>query len=446
MNASSGDRSEPSGGAASASFDDLVTAATVGLSRKPFAVTELDGPAAAVAGALDTRDPATALLDAAALMTVARRAGFRPERGIVGSAATPASPAEEAPELSPRAERSLRQLGGAQLAPGFAAGDKELLADLLTAAGEAGYVASAPLLPDLLDASVRTTALRPVVAAVLGVRGRWLAGHRTDWQRVVDAGPAATVRADDPEVWRTGSQAERQAYLAALRDHDPTAGRELLAADWARLPADERAALLAALARDLSAGDEEFLDAVLDDRASGVRVIAQRLLTRLPRSRFRERATDRATAVLRLERHGQRQSLAVTRPANPDAAAVRDGIDVRLPSPSIGVGAWLLTQLIAAVPVAAWTDLFGLSRPRSSRFRWRPASTPRVGLTCTPAGGWRPSARAAPSGRRPCSRRAIRTTAAASRRPPGRTTSGSRRRCRRPRARSGPRRCWPELS
>jgi hypothetical protein len=361
VNASSGDRSEPSGGTASASFDDLVTAATVGLSRKPFAVTELDGPAAAVAGALDPSDPASALLDAAALLTVARRAGFRPEQGIVGPPASAVSPVEAAPELSPRAERSLRQLGGAQLAPGFAAGDKELLADLLTAAGEAGYVASAPLLPDLLDAAVRTTALRPVVAAVLGVRGRWLAGHRTDWQRVVDAGPAVAVPADDPEVWRTGSQAERQAYLAALRHRDPNAGRELLAADWARLPADERAALLAALARDLSAGDEEFLDAVLDDRASGVRVIAQRLLTRLPRSRFRERATDRATAVLRLERHGQRQSLAVTRPANPDAAAVRDGIDVRLPSPSIGLGAWLLTQLIAAVPVATWTDLFGLS-------------------------------------------------------------------------------------
>jgi hypothetical protein len=361
VNASSGDRSEPSGGTASASFDDLVTAATVGLSRKPFAVTGLDGPAAAVAGALDPSDPASALLDAAALLTVARRAGFRPEQGIVGPPASAVSPVEAAPELSPRAERSLRQLGGAQLAPGFAAGDKELLADLLTAAGEAGYVASAPLLPDLLDAAVRTTALRPVVAAVLGVRGRWLAGHRTDWQRVVDAGPAVAVPADDPEVWRTGSQAERQAYLAALRHRDPNAGRELLAADWARLPADERAALLAALARDLSAGDEEFLDAVLDDRASGVRVIAQRLLTRLPRSRFRERATDRATAVLRLERHGQRQSLAVTRPANPDAAAVRDGIDVRLPSPSIGLGAWLLTQLIAAVPVATWTDLFGLS-------------------------------------------------------------------------------------
>jgi uncharacterized protein DUF5691 len=390
-------------GGRTVSFEDLVTAATVGVSRKPLAITGLDGPAAGQAGALDAGDQAAALLDAAALMTVAGRAGFQPEQGqrIVGPSP---SPEDAAPELPPRAERALRQLGGAQLAPGFAAGDKELLADLLAAASDAGYVASAPLLPDLLDAAVRTVALRPAVTAVLGVRGRWLAAYRADWQRVVEAastettstaaaaagvtptgaapaGPAPTAAGGrtptdattakaasagtpasaDPQTWRTGSRAERHAYLAAERERDPEAGRELLAADWARLPADERAALLAVLARGLSAGDEEFLDGVLDDRAAGVRAIAQRLLTRLPRSRFRQRAADRATAVLGLERHRQRQSLAVTRPANPDAAAARDGIDGRPPSPAIGVGAWLLTQLIAAVPLAAWTDLFGFS-------------------------------------------------------------------------------------
>jgi hypothetical protein len=367
-----------------ASFDDLVTAATVGLSRKPLAVTDLDGPAAAHARALDASDPAAALLDAAALMTVAQRAGFRPEQGIAGPSP---SPADAAPELSPRAERALRRLGGAHLAPGFAAGDKELLADLLTAAAAAGYVASPPLLPDLLDAAVRTVALRPAVTDMLGLRGRWLAAYRSDWQRVVAAAPtkttapaagerppadvtaaeaasagtAVTAASADPETWRTGSRAERHAYLAALRVRDREAGRTLLAADWARLSGDERAALLAVFAVGLSADDEEFLDGVLDDRAAGVRVTAQRLLTRLPGSGFGQRAADRAAAVIRLEHHGQRRSLAVTRPANPDAAAVRDGIDGRPPSPSIGVGAWLLTQLIAAVPLASWTDLLGLS-------------------------------------------------------------------------------------
>jgi hypothetical protein len=369
---------------ASLSFDDLVTAATVGVSRKPLPITELDGPAGVHADVLDVSDPAAGLLDAAALLTVAQRAGFRPRPGV---ACPPASsglglPGEglSAPELSARAERALRLIGRAQLAPGFAAGDSELLADLLTAASDAGYVASAPLLPDLLDAAVRTAALRPAVMAVLGVRGRWLAAHRADWHRVaaaaVPAGmlptaavtapagppadPAATVSPGDPEVWRTGNRGERHAYLASLRQRDPTAGRELLAADWGQQTGEERAALLAVLARGLSAADEEFLDAALDDRAAAVRAVARRLLTLLPGSRFSQRATERAAAVLRLERRGSRPTLVASVPGDPDAAAIRDGIDARRPTPSIGPGAWLLTQLIAAVPLAGWTRLFGL--------------------------------------------------------------------------------------
>jgi hypothetical protein len=358
------------------SFNDLVTAATVGVSRKPLPITDLDGPAAVHVTVLDAGDPAASLLDAAALLTVARRAGFRPAQAI---GVQPAAGDDNAPELPARAERALRLMGRAHLAAGFAAGDSELLADLLTAASDAGYVASAPLLPDLLDAAVRTTALRPAVAAVLGVRGRWLAGHRPDWQRITEgappaatgtpgaaagttaADPSVTVSPDGPEAWRTGSRGERQAYLAAQRQLDPAAGRELLAADWAQQSGDERAALLAGLARNLSADDEEFLDAALDDRAAAVRAVARRLLTRLPGSRFSQRATDRAAAVLRLERRGSRRILVASVPGDPDAAAVRDGLDPRRPSPSIGPGAWLLVQIIAAVPLASWTRLFGLA-------------------------------------------------------------------------------------
>jgi hypothetical protein len=361
----------------SLSYNDLVTAATVGVGRKPLPITDLDGPAAVHVEVLDVSDPAASLLDAAALLTVAQRAGFRPQQAM----ATPSAAGQDgAPELSARAERALRLIGRAHLAPGFAAGDSELLADLLAAASDAGYVSSAPLLPDLLDAAVRTSALRPPVAAVLGVRGRWLAGHRPDWQRITDAVPPktvppktvppvtvppvtvppVTVSAGDPEAWRTGSRGERQAYLAAQRQRDPKAGRELLAADWARQTGDERAALLAVLVRGLSADDEEFLDAALDDRAAAVRAVARRLLTLLPGSRFSQRATDRAAAVLGLERRGSRPTLVASVPGDPDAAAVRDGIDPRRPSPSIGPGAWLLIQIVAAVPLASWTRLFGL--------------------------------------------------------------------------------------
>ncbi len=345
----------------SVSFDDLVVAATVGVYRKPLAITDLDGPAAGHAGVLDGKDPAAAVLDAAALMTVARRAGFRPAAGAsVRHRPTQCGPTPTPrPSCPPSPSGHCGRSGGAHLAPGFAAGDSELLADLLAAAHAAGYLAPAPLLPELLDAAVRTTALRPAVAAVLGVRGRWLAAHRPDWQRVADQG--MTVPSDNPEAWLTGSRGDRYAYLRSLRDRDPKAARELLAADWAQQAGDERAALLTVVARGLSPDDEEFLDAALDDRTAAVRAAGRRLLTRLPDSRFTRRVTARALAALRLERRGPRRTLAVTLPGGPDAAAVRDGLDARRPSPSIGAGAWLLTQVIAAAPLTTWTTRFGLS-------------------------------------------------------------------------------------
>ena len=125
------------------SFDDLVTAATVGVARRPVDVTALGGPAAGHARVLGDSDPAAALLDAAALLEAARRAGSRPAADI---ATPPAAPADTAPELSARAARLLRRLAGPTV-PGFTAADSELLAGLLTAASEAGYLAPAPRWP-----------------------------------------------------------------------------------------------------------------------------------------------------------------------------------------------------------------------------------------------------------------------------------------------------------
>ena len=58
-----------------AGYEDLVTAATVGLDRRPLPVEALAGPAGAHASVLDAGDPVAAFLDAAALLFSARRAG-----------------------------------------------------------------------------------------------------------------------------------------------------------------------------------------------------------------------------------------------------------------------------------------------------------------------------------------------------------------------------------
>jgi len=346
------------------SFDDLVAVAALGVSRKGFAAAELGGPAAGYECVLDSADPAAALLDAAALLTVAGRAGVRPARApsAPGDAhGEPGGGAER--ELSARGARLLGRIGGLGRQHGFARGGAELLGDLLGAMREAGYVLPAPLLPELLDIASRSAVLRPLVLPVLGPRGRWLAGHRPDWQQVADgeAGTGSAPEAGDCEVWRVGTPGARRAYLAGLRERDPRAGRELLAAGWPREARAERAGLLAALGRGLSAADEEFLEHALDDRAGEVREAARPLLARLPGSAFSRRGSRRAAGALRLAGHGRTARLAAHIPDETDKAAVRDGIEPRSPVGWIDAGAWRLSQLIAAAPLADWTTGFGLA-------------------------------------------------------------------------------------
>ncbi|HEX3963807.1 MAG TPA: DUF5691 domain-containing protein [Trebonia sp.] len=364
-------------------YDDLVTTMTLGLSRRPLPAAALSGLGALstpqLRGVIAQDDAADALLDAAALHVAARRAGPVLPRGM---AVDPPMTPDRAPELPPRAARMLRQ----------AASDAELLTDLLVATADAGFRAPAPLLPALLEAAVRAVALRPAVNATLGSRGRWLAAHRADWRRVTDQADASTADAAsdallaDPRTWETGGQAERLAYLTALRGYDPVVARELLAAGWSRESAEERAQLLAALSHGLSLADEEFLEAALDDRAAGVRATARDLLARLPESAFRQRAAARAAAVLGLKSAGPRQWLEVTLPDDvPGPELARDGISGSPPGAGIGAGAWLLTQLIAATPLGEWMRRFGMSARAVVSLEIRPGP----GLAAEVHAGWR---------------------------------------------------------
>ncbi|MFN2562332.1 MAG: DUF5691 domain-containing protein [Jatrophihabitans sp.] len=323
-------------------YDDLVTAATVGIAQRPIAVTDLAGPAGAHADVLDP-DPAAAVLDAAALLDVARRAG--------GLAAAPVAlpapaPADNAPELSRAAGALLRDVL-------YRRTDRELAAQLLAAAAAAGRIAPAPLLPELLELATRDGALRASVAALLGERGRWLAGLRTEWLRVADAQAPAS---EDPDVWDTGRLPERLAWLTELRRRDPAAARDQLVAGWARETGDDRVQLLGALRSGLGPADELFLEAALDDRKAEVRQRAARLLAALPGSAFAARAAERADTVLRLERSGLRRRITVSLPDPLDAVAQRDGLRTASPYASVGDRAWHLVQIVAAAPLSLWTQ------------------------------------------------------------------------------------------
>ncbi|ACY97416.1 DUF5691 domain-containing protein [Thermomonospora curvata] len=307
-------------------------------------------------------DPAGALLEQAAVLTVQRRAGRRAGSAAEHAVIAPA-PAETLPVVPPAAARRLAQI---------LAGDRlPLLPQWLQAAAERGFRVPPALLPDLLERGRADRSLRPAIMRAAGRRGVWLALHNTDWAYLVNEG--GDLGDDDPRVWRTGTRSRRIAYLTRLRGRDPGAARRALADSWRSEPAPDRAAFLATFARGLSPDDEEFLEKALDDRAKDVRQVAADLLAELPGSAYGRRMAERAKSCVRVEEHvaeGRRHvRIVVELPHAHDEGMARDGIPFH-PAGSfapaggsgapVGTRAGWLREILARTPLETWTDLLGM--------------------------------------------------------------------------------------
>ncbi len=342
----------PSGGVARPAElpPELLAAALVGTARRPWASAPVAvaGRSLAVTGG---DDGSAALLEAAAVALVYRRAGVAPSAGH--RPVTPA-PAETEHPLPAAAGARLRRILADGGVPGGSQVAQEVLAQWLELAAAHGGHVPPDTLPALLDTGRRNGAVRPALGRVAGRRGAWLAAMRDDWRWLLDEAPA-TSAAD----WETGSAGERLAYLTHLRRTDPAAGRDLLAATWAAESADDRIRFLAALGTGLSPADDAFLDAALDDRRREVREVALDLLRRLPGSSLGARMTERALRAVRPERRTfGRDRLIVEPPDQLDRDLRRDGVGAT-PARGIGAGAWLLEEIVAGTPLPVWTPRFG---------------------------------------------------------------------------------------
>ncbi|MFD5876130.1 DUF5691 domain-containing protein [Streptomyces sp. NPDC060322] len=337
-----------------APWEDLVTSALLGTDRRPLRAE--DGTALGP----------SALLDAAAVHTVRRRAALRP---ATGAAPPEPAPADLRPPLPRAARRRLAQLLADRSVPpgggrrGTAPDLTELIPQWLASAGARGYRAPAELLPALLDAARARTDLRPHVLAFAGPRGLWLAGLNPEWRFALRADARGARRPDtaDPEavrrLWEEGLFAERVALLGALRERDPSAARSLLAATWSAERAEDRLMFLDSLRSGLSGADEAFLEDALTDRSRNVRASAAELLSALPGSALALRMADRATSCVNPDRTGGAVSVAVEAPHECDAAMQRDGV-VPVPPSGRGERSWWLGQLVEATPLDVWRDRF----------------------------------------------------------------------------------------
>ncbi|MFF8508711.1 DUF5691 domain-containing protein [Streptomyces sp. NPDC015492] len=338
-------------------WEELVTAALLGTDRRvPAGLAGLSGPA--LPGAL---------LDAAALHTVRRRAGLRP-----GPAAPPPEPAPEdhRSPLPGAARRRLDQLLAGRAAPspagrrGAAPDLAELLPQWLALANERGYRAPSATLPALLDAARARTDLRPQALRLAGPRGLWLARLNPEWRFALRGAGAGSSLPDpgDTEgvqaLWGEGLFAERIALLGAVRAKDPAAGLALLASTWSAERAEDRLMFLDSLRTGLRDADEEFLEEALGDRSRNVRATAAELLSALPASALAGRMAGRAVACVGLDRTAGPPTIAVEAPHECDPAMQRDGL-VAVPPTGRGERSWWLGQLVEAAPLSCWPARFG---------------------------------------------------------------------------------------
>ncbi|MEV5351598.1 DUF5691 domain-containing protein [Streptomyces sp. NPDC052693] len=349
-------------------WEGLVTTALLGTDRRT------------PPGTAPGQDAPVALLDAAAVETVRRRAGLRPARAA--QRPRPA-PEDRRPPLPAAAARRLAMLLADR--PGTSGGGRrgtapdlmELLPQWLAAANARGFAPPPQVLPALLDAARGRTDLRPAALEFAGPRALWLARLNPDWRfalRAAPGGGAALPRPEDDDttrrLWEEGLFAERVALLSALRSREPAAARELLASTWTTERAEDRLMFLDSLRTGLGPDDEPFLEQALDDRSRNVRATAAELLSALPGSALAARMAVRATACVAIDHTGTGRTvgtpapvIAVEAPHECDPGMERDGVVPKAPA-GRGERSWWFGQLVEAAPLGTWSRRLGGRTPR----------------------------------------------------------------------------------
>jgi hypothetical protein len=325
-----------------AKSDAITTAALVGTAR---GVGQTATGTAVDTLALSSGSTERDLLLRAGSLAVYRAAGYMP-----GAASETLDPAPE--ETRQECPASVAALMESLLN----ARNGALLVEALTRFNLLGYRLPHLLLP--LALTQTPSDCRPVMALVVGERGRWLGQCNRHWvwvgETLTDTSDA--MPPDAETIWEEGAQGQRVEVLRRLRKVDPVRAREWLADVWKREKVDARVAFLETFEEGLAAEDEELLDTALTDRTERVREVAAKLLASLPTSALAGRMRIRAEDFLTLKNG----ALDAKPPAEVDNGWAHDGLPEK-GGQGAGQRAYWMTQVLSRVPPSHWEARFGMT-------------------------------------------------------------------------------------
>jgi hypothetical protein len=326
----------------------LIKTALLGTQREPLPEPSAGTPLADLIQSLNGVEPEAMLLSLAGAQRLSELAGQLPRRAPVLSAAS-LPPAGDTPPCGAAAKQQL----AAMLAGRF----QSVLPEFLTGLVRAGRRAPNELLPALLDHGVKGAALRSLILPALGQTGRWLAAQNPAWSY---ASPEAETWDGLVKMWRSGNADQRGGLLIQLRATRPEWGLALANTTWKTERPLARNKLVRTLEIGLSAADEPFLEAALDDRDLSIRRTASDLLAQIPNSRLMQRMTAYAPDVLGWS-PDEHPPITINMPEPIPPEMIRDGVLPTTAGLASNVRRARISVILGAIPLGHWEAAWGAS-------------------------------------------------------------------------------------
>ncbi|WP_141727809.1 DUF5691 domain-containing protein [Thermogemmatispora onikobensis] len=279
------------------------------------------------------------------------------------------APAEKLPPCSPQAAALIKGV--------LQQSHSELLLLALELLARHGRRLPFALLPTVFAAlsSLSAAASWPVLAQVIGERGRWLIRLNPSWRCLLSSLPVTELSEQElNSLWYEGSASERLALLRQLRVYNRPLARQLLEEVWPQEQRERRLALLETFEIGLEQDDEVFLEKVRNQRSYYERRLAVSLLLRLPSSACRRELPLLAHGLLQRVQQPEEGYVRAVLPETYPPRWQRFGIEQkRLSVVQEQRTAWL-RELISLVPPGYWEELLQLSPAsivRSLESTWR---------------------------------------------------------------------------